>query len=164
MGRFDGAVALVTGASRGIGFSVAERLVSEGARVVITARGADSLRDAAERLGPPGTAFWVVGKVDDDEHRAAVYALIDREFGRIDHFVSNAGVNPSYGPMLDIEPAAMRKIIEINVISALTWSKDAVAAGLAKNGGSIVTIASIAGLTASPGIGFYGVGSIRPLT
>ena len=86
MGRFDGAVALVTGASRGIGFSV-------------------------------------------DEHRAAVYALIEREFGRIDHFVSNAGVNPSYGPMLDIEPAAMRKIIEINVISALTWSKDAVAAG-----------------------------------
>ncbi len=80
-------------------------------------------------LGLPGTAFWVAGKVDDDEHRAAVYALIDREFGRIDHFVSNAGVNPGYGPMLDIEPAAMRKIIEINVISALTWSKDAVAAG-----------------------------------
>lgn len=157
MNRFDGAVALVTGASRGIGLAVAERLVSEGARVVITARGEDALKAAAATLGPPGTALWVAGKADDEAHRAEVFDLIGREFGTLDHLINNAGINPDFGPILQIDAAAMRKILEVNVISSVAWARDSVAAGLPRNGGSIVNIASIAGLSASPGIGFYGV-------
>ncbi len=156
MKRFDGKVALITGASRGIGLGVAQRLVSEGARVVLTARNAEVLADAAAALGPEGTALWVAGKADDAAHRAEVLDLIGREFGTLDHFVNNAGVNPAYGPLLEIERPAIDKILSTNVVAALDWTRDVVAAGVSE-GGSIVNIASIAGLTPSPGIAFYGV-------
>lgn len=155
MNRFDGRTALVTGASRGIGLAIAQRLIDEGARVLITARHEEALREAAARLGP--SALWVAGRADDADHRTEVFEVIGREFGKLDHFVSNAGVNPSFGPTLETEHSAMAKIFEINVMAAVDWSRDAVVAGLAANGGSIVNIASIAGLTSSPGIGFYGV-------
>jgi NAD(P)-dependent dehydrogenase (short-subunit alcohol dehydrogenase family) len=153
--RFTGRTALITGASRGIGFAIAKRLVDEGARVLITARREDALREAASQLG--ASALWVAGKADDPGHRAEVFDLIGRELGGLDHFVSNAGVNPSFGPTLGIEHSAMRKILEINVMAALDWSRDAVAAGIGARNGSIVNIASIAGISAAPGIGFYGV-------
>ena len=155
MNRFTGRTALITGASRGIGLAIAKRLVDEGARVLITARREDALRQAASQLG--ASALWVAGKADDPEHRSKVFDLIGREFGGLDHFVSNAGVNPSFGRTLDTEHSAMRKILEINVMAALDWSRDAVAAGIGARNGSIVNIASIAGISAAPGIGFYGV-------
>lgn len=154
MRRFDGTLALVTAASRGIGYAVAERLISEGARVVITARKEDALRDAAERLGP--NAFFVAGRADNPEHRAAVFARI-RELGPLDLLVNNVGINPVYGPVFDIDTAAARKILEVNVIGAVDWTRDAVAAGLREQRGAIVNIASIAGVSPSPGIAFYGV-------
>jgi NAD(P)-dependent dehydrogenase (short-subunit alcohol dehydrogenase family) len=156
MKRFEGKVALITGASRGIGLGVAQRLVSEGARVVLTARNADVLAAAAASLGPEGTALWVAGKADDAAHRAEVLDLIGREFGALDHFVNNAGVNPAYGPLLQIERPAIDKILSTNVVAVLDWTRDVVAGGVSE-GGAIVNIASIAGLTPSPGIAFYGV-------
>ena len=153
--RFEGRTALITGASRGIGYSIAKRLIEEGARVVITARKEDALRDAAAELGP--SALWVAGKADDADHRAEVFDLITRELGTLDHLVNNAGINPSFGPLLQTEPSAMTKIMEINVMAAIAWSADAVSTGLAVRGGSIVNVASIAGISASPGIGFYGI-------
>ena len=155
MNRFTGRTALITGASRGIGLAIAKRLVDEGARVLITARREDALREAASNLGE--SVLWVAGKADDPAHRSEVFDVIGREFGGLDHFVSNAGVNPSFGPTLDTERSAMLKILEINVMAALDWSRDAVAAGIGARNGSIVNIASIAGISAAPGIGFYGV-------
>lgn len=157
MRRFEGDVAVVTGASRGIGFSIAERLVSEGARVVITGRDEGALRAAAARLGPPETALCVAGRADDPAHRAAVLDLVDRELGRLDILVNNAGVNPAYGPALTIESSVIRKILDVNVVSAFEWSRDAMAHGLGDGGGAIVNIASIAGLTPSPNLAFYAV-------
>jgi len=113
------------------------------------------LREAAAQLG--ASALWVAGRADDPEHRARVFDVIDSEFEGLDHFVSNAGVNPSFGPILETEHSAMRKILEINVMAALDWSRDAVTAGIGARNGSIVNIASIAGISAAPGIGFYGV-------
>src|SRR6478609_8380829 len=120
MRRFDGKLALITAASRGIGYAIAERLVAEGARVVITARHEEPLREAAERLGD--AAFWVAGRADDAEHRAAVFARI-AELGPLDVLVNNVGINPVYGPVLEIDTAAARKILEVNVIGALDWTR-----------------------------------------
>jgi len=154
MRRFDGRLALVTAASRGIGYAIAERLVAEGARVVITARKEEPLAEAAKRLG--GETVHIAGRADDADHRAEVFARI-RELGGLDLLVNNVGINPVYGPALEIEPAAARKILEVNVVGALEWTRDAVAAGLGERGGAIVNIASTAGILSSPGIAFYGI-------
>ena len=153
MKRFEGRVALVTGASRGIGFAVAKRLVDEGAKVVITARKADALRAAADDLGD---ALWVAGNADDAEHREQMLDLIATELGPLDLFVNNAGINPAYGPLLSIERPAMDKILSTNVVAALDWVRSVVHSGMPA-GAAIVNIASIAGLTPAPGIAFYGV-------
>jgi NAD(P)-dependent dehydrogenase (short-subunit alcohol dehydrogenase family) len=152
MARFDGKTALVTGASRGIGLAIAHVLVVDGARVVITARGQETLDEAVAQLGP--AAIGIAGKADDPAHRATVFETIAREFGSLDYLVNNAGINPAYGPILGVGEDAARKILEVNVLGSLAWSRDAVAAGLSS---AIVNIASIAGVTAAPGIAMYGV-------
>lgn len=157
MQRFEGRVALVTGASRGIGLAIAERLVAEGASVVLTGRTQASLDEAVAALGAD-RALGVAGKADDPEHRAATITATVERFGRIDHLVNNAGINPVYGPALEIEPAAIHKILAVNVVAALEWTRDAVAAGLGSGEhASVLSTASVAGLAASPGIAFYGV-------
>ncbi|WP_350348951.1 SDR family oxidoreductase [Agromyces sp. G08B096] len=154
--RFEGSVALITGGSRGIGFAVARRLVSEGASVVLTGRKADSLDDAVAALGGPDHAIGIAGKADDPDHRAEVFARIADRHGRLDHLVNNAGINPVYGSLadVDVDVAAARKILDVNVLAALEWTRDAVAAGLTR---SVVNLASISALAASPGIGLYGI-------
>lgn len=152
MARFDGRTALVTGASRGIGLAIAQRLVDDGARVIITARGQETLDEAVAQLGP--AAIGVAGKADDPAHRAAVFSTVDEHFGGLDFLVNNAGINPAYGPALEVSDDAVRKILEVNVLGSLAWTRDAVTAGLAR---SVVNIASIAGVTAAPGIALYGV-------
>jgi 3-oxoacyl-[acyl-carrier protein] reductase len=168
MHRFEGRVALITGASRGIGSAIAERIIAEGGSAVITARKQEALDAAVARLGP--NAVGVAGRADDAEHRAAVYALIAERFGRLDHLVNNAGINPAYGPLADVGVDVMRKTLEVNVIATLEWARDAVSSALMGSpshpGGSIVNISSISGMAAAPGIGFYGVskGALITLT
>jgi NAD(P)-dependent dehydrogenase (short-subunit alcohol dehydrogenase family) len=156
MRRFEGRVALITGGSRGIGLALAGRLLSEGATVVLTGRKPESLDEAVSRLDAiePGHAVGVAGKADDADHRADVFALVRDRFGGLDHLVNNAGINPAYGPALEIESSVVRKILEVNVVAALDWTRSAVDAGLRR---SIVNTASVAGLSASPGVAFYGV-------
>ena len=81
-----------------------------------------------------------------------------REFGRIDVLVNNTGINPAYGPLTELDESAARKIMDVNVLSALSWTRHALDAGLGADGsGAIVNVASVAGLAPSPGIGYYGV-------
>jgi len=157
LGRFENQVALVTGASRGIGFAVAQRLVSEGARVCITARKAPALEAAVAELGGPHHAIFAAGSGDDPEHRAAAVEATMATFGRLDILVNNTGINPTFGPLLDLEERLARKIFDVNVLSALSWIRLAHRAWLAEHGGAIVNIASVAGLGVSPGIAFYGI-------
>jgi NAD(P)-dependent dehydrogenase (short-subunit alcohol dehydrogenase family) len=156
-GRFTGQVALVTGASRGIGLAIAQRLVAEGARVCLTARKAEPLEQAAAELGGAEVALWAAGSSDDAEHRQRAVSETMAAFGRLDVLVNSTGINPVYGPLLQIEESAARKIFEVNVLATLAWTRLAHQAWLAEHGGAVVNVASIAGLTATPGIAFYGI-------
>ncbi|MCW2780307.1 MAG: short-chain dehydrogenase/reductase [Marmoricola sp.] len=153
---FDGAVAIVTGGSRGIGLAIAQRLVAEGARVCVTARHADVLEDAVHALGGPERAIAVAGRADDLEHQARAVARTLEAFGSIDMLVNNAGTNPVYGPIIDLPLDAARKIFEVNALAALSWTQQVHRAWMAEHGGSIVNLSSVAALRPAVGIGFYG--------
>ena len=151
-----GKTAIVTGASRGIGLAIAQRLVDEGARVVITARKPEALADAVAALGGPEWALAVAGRSDDAHHRAQTMALALKRFGRVDLLVNNTGINPAYGPLVDLDLDVARKIAETNVVATLAWTQAAWEAGLRDHGGAVVNVASVAGVQPAPGIAFYG--------
>ena len=148
-------VALVTGASRGIGLAIAQRLVDNGWQVCITARNAEPLAAAAEQLGGAERAIAVPGKGDDEAHHADAVARTVSTFGRLDLLVNNTGINPVYGPLLGQDPGAVRKVFEVNVFGALDWIRQAHAGWLGAHGGAVVNVASIAGLQPAEGLGGY---------
>ena len=150
-------VAIVTGASRGIGLGVATELVRLGARVCITARSPEPLAAAVTELGGPDVAIAVPGKSDNADHQAEAIAATIEAFGRLDMLVNNTGINPVYGPVTDVDPVAAAKILAVNVLAPLAWTRQARDAWMGAHGGAIVNIASVAGLHPSPGIGMYGI-------
>lgn len=147
MKRLEGKVAVVTGASRGIGLGIAERLVAEGARVCITARKPEALDEAVASLGGSEVAMSVAGRADDPAHQDEVLAAVAERFGPVELLVNNTGINPAYGRLVDIDLDAARKIVEVNCIAALSWVQKAVAGGLEERGGSIVNVSSTAGVS-----------------
>ncbi|MFD3457107.1 SDR family oxidoreductase [Streptomyces sp. NPDC058691] len=152
----SGRVAIVTGASRGIGYGIAEALVARGDRVVVTGRNEDALKEAVERLGAD-RALGVAGKAHDEAHQAEVVERTMEAFGRVDYLANNAGTNPVFGPLSDLDLGVARKVFETNVISALGFAQQTYKAWMKDNGGAIVNIASVAGISASPFIGAYGM-------
>ncbi|PXY23550.1 3-oxoacyl-ACP reductase [Prauserella sp. PE36] len=150
-------VAIVTGASRGIGLGIAKELVERGAKVCITARNPDPLAEAVEELGGAAVAIGVPGKADDPAHQDDAIARTIETFGGLDFLVNNTGINPIYGPILDVDTDAAAKLFGVNVLSPLAWTRKARDAWMGEHGGSVVNVASIAGLRTSPGIGMYGV-------
>ncbi|MFF9486697.1 MULTISPECIES: SDR family oxidoreductase [unclassified Streptomyces] len=154
--ELSGKVALITGASRGIGYGVAEALVARGDRVCITGRGEDALKEAVEKLGAD-RAVYVAGKAHDEAHQALAVERVMEAFGRVDYLVNNAGTNPVFGPIADLDLNVARKVFETNVISALGFAQKTWHAWQKENGGAIVNIASVAGIAPSPFIAAYGV-------
>ncbi|MFG2141473.1 SDR family oxidoreductase [Streptomyces sp. NPDC048650] len=154
--ELSGKVALVTGASRGIGYGIAQALVARGDRVVITGRNEDALKEAAEKLGAD-RVIGVAGKAHDEAHQAVAVERAMEAFGRVDYLVNNAGTNPVFGPIADLDLGVARKVFETNVVSALGFAQRTWHAWQKDNGGAIVNITSIAGLSASPFIGAYGI-------
>ena len=150
-------VAIVTGASRGIGLGIAAELVRQGARVCVTARGQEALDAAVAELGGPDVAIAVPGKSDDAEHQAEAVARTIEAFGSLDMLVNNTGINPVYGPISDVDPVAAAKILAVNVLAPLAWTRRARDAWMGEHGGSVVNVSSVAGVRPSPGIGMYGV-------
>jgi NAD(P)-dependent dehydrogenase (short-subunit alcohol dehydrogenase family) len=150
-------VAIVTGASRGIGFAIAQRFVAEGYKVAITGRNAEALGQAALDLGGAEVAIGVPGKGDDADHRAEVVDTVLGQFGPITTLVNNIGINPAYGPLGSLDLGAARKMVDVNVLGTLGWVQEALRGGLADGGGSIVNISSVSGVRPAPGIAFYGV-------
>lgn len=154
--RLAGKVALVTGASRGIGLAIAERIVAEGGRVVITARKPEPLAEAVAELGGPDVAVAVAGNAGDAEHRAEAVRTAIETFGSLDLLVNNTGINPAYGPLMDIDLDVARKIVDVNVLAALALIQEAHRAWMGEHGGAVVNVASVAGVRPAPGIALYG--------
>jgi NAD(P)-dependent dehydrogenase (short-subunit alcohol dehydrogenase family) len=149
-------VAIVTGASRGIGLAIAQRFVAQGTKVAVTGRDADALEAAVKELGGPEVAIGVAGKGDDPAHRAAVVDAVRAAFGPVTTLINNIGINPAYGPLATLDLNAARKMAEVNLIGTLGWIQEALRGGLADSGGSVVNISSVSGVRPAPGIAFYG--------
>ncbi|ANH36878.1 3-oxoacyl-[acyl-carrier-protein] reductase FabG [Nocardioides dokdonensis FR1436] len=156
MQGLKGRTAVVTGASRGIGLGIAQRLVDEGARVVLTARKPEALEEAVAALGGPAVALAVAGKADDPAHCEEAVSRAVETFGSLDLLVNNAGINPAYGPLVDLDLSAARKIVEVNAIAALAWVQAAHRAWMGEHGGSVVNVSSVSGVKPAPGISMYG--------
>lgn len=154
--RVDGQVALVTGASRGIGEAVVRELLDAGAEgVVITGRRAETLEPLAAELGD--RVVPVVGNVTDERHVAEAVARAVDTFGSCDLLVNNAGTNPAAGSLTDVDMGAVDKTWEVNLRAPLVWARHAWQASMRDRGGAIVSIGSVGGLQPSPAIGAYNV-------
>ncbi|MFE7189285.1 SDR family oxidoreductase [Kitasatospora sp. NPDC057541] len=154
---FKGRVAVVTGSSRGIGLGIARELIARGAKVCLTARTPEPLAEAVRDLGGPEVAIGVAGRADDPAHQEEAVTRTLESFGRLDHLVNNTGINPVHGPVLTVDEAAAAKILAVNVLAPLAWTRRAHAAWMGGHGGSVVNVASVAGIRASLGIGMYGI-------
>ncbi|HEY2517571.1 MAG TPA: glucose 1-dehydrogenase [Polyangiaceae bacterium] len=151
----EGKVAIVTGASRGIGEAIARSFASAGAKVVIASRKIDGLTPVAESIGPDAHPVAAhTGKQADCVH--LVEAAIAK-FGKVDILVNNAATNPYFGPMMAIDEAAWDKTFDVN-LKGYFWMTRAVVQHLTSRSapGSIVNVASITALEAAPLQGLYG--------
>jgi NAD(P)-dependent dehydrogenase (short-subunit alcohol dehydrogenase family) len=154
--RVDGKVALVTGASRGIGEAIVRQLLDSGAEgVIITGRKAETLEPLAADLGD--RVIPVVGNATDEAHIAAAVATAVDTYGTCDLLVNNAGTNPAAGLISDVDMGAVDKTWEVNLRAPLLWARHVWHASMKERGGAIVSIGSVGGLAPSPAIGAYNV-------
>ena len=153
-GEFAGRTAIVTGASRGIGFAVAKALVQGGARVVMTSRTAESAEAAAAELHPEFAVGYGARAADEDAAAACVEFALER-FGSVDILVNNAGINPAFGPLVEQDHARFAKTVDTNLWAPILWTRLAWHAWMAEHGGTVINTASLAGLTVSPNLGIY---------
>jgi NAD(P)-dependent dehydrogenase (short-subunit alcohol dehydrogenase family) len=151
----EGKVAIVTGASRGIGEAIARELARAGARVVVASRKIEGVTQVAASIGD--AAFAVAAHTGKEaDCKRLVDAAVER-FGKVDVLVNNAATNPYFGPMLGIDEGAWDKTFEVN-LKGYFWMIRGVVQHLTARGapGSIVNVASVAGLEAAPLQGLYG--------
>jgi NAD(P)-dependent dehydrogenase (short-subunit alcohol dehydrogenase family) len=148
-----GKVALVTGASRGIGKAIAQAYADAGDSVLLSSRKQDALEAAAAEIGGE-VAVFAANAGDPDQAAAAVAHCVER-FGAVDILVNNAATNPYFGPVMDIDLARYDKTWEVNLRGVLVWTQEAWKRSLAERGGSVINIASVGGFSIEQGIGIY---------
>ena len=161
MSQFDltGKVAIITGSSRGIGKAIAEEMVANGARVVISSRKQDACDAVAAEINAhtPGAAIAIAASISQKTQLEDLVARTREAFGRIDILVCNAASNPYYGPINDISDEMFRKIFDNNVLANHWLVKMVIGEMIERRDGSIIIISSIGGLRGSPTIGAYNV-------
>ena len=156
--RLDNRVALVTGASRGIGRAVALGLAKAGAHVALAARRLPDLEDVAGEVTALGRrALPVSAHTGRREEIDRLFDTVGSELGRLDILVNNAATNPTFGPLVEMDETAWDKVMALNVKGYLLTAQRAARLMRAQGRGSIVNVSSTGGLRASPGIGAYSV-------
>jgi NAD(P)-dependent dehydrogenase (short-subunit alcohol dehydrogenase family) len=155
--RIDGKVALITGASRGIGEATAAQMLASGAAgVTITSRKEENITAAAERLGDE-CVLALAARADSEADAARAVAATVERFGRLDILVNNAGTNPAAGNLEDVDLGAVAKTWAVNQLGPLLWSRAAWNQAMKQDGGVIVNIASIGGMRVGPIVGAYNI-------
>ncbi len=153
-----GRVAVITGASRGIGEAIAEALAAAGARLVLASRKLEGLEPVAQRLRDNGREAIAVachtGKVDQVQ---ALVARAREAFGGVDILVNNAAASPHFGPLLSAEESHWDKTFEVNVKGYVHTIRACVPLMRERGGGSIINVASVGGFVPHTGLGVYGV-------
>ena len=158
----EGKVALVTGASKGIGKAIATTLATSGAKVMLCSRKLDQLHLAAAEIGAAGAAAGVdvetevfAANVGDLDAAQACVAATNERFGSIDILVNNAATNPYFGATLGVDSARYDKTFQVNLKGPLFWTQAVWDTGMNDRPGVIVNIASVGGLRAEGGLGVY---------
>jgi NAD(P)-dependent dehydrogenase (short-subunit alcohol dehydrogenase family) len=158
--QFDltGKVAIVTGASRGIGAVMARTIAAAGATVILASRRQESLDAVAATIQDEGgRALAIAAHTGDDVAVRQLVARTVETFGGVDILVNNAATNPHFGPLLTAEESQWDKTFDVNVKGYMRMIKASVPAMRERGGGKIINVASIAGLRAQPGMGVYAV-------
>ena len=154
----SGRVAIVTGASRGIGKSIAEAFAQAGAKVVLASRKQDALDEVADAIGAGGGE--AIGIAAHNGDKDALKALVDRTLdhcGTVDILVNNAATNPHFGATLEAADSYWQKTIEVNLMGNVWLSQAAVKVMRENGSGKIINVASIVGLTPGRYQGIYSV-------
>lgn len=151
-------VAIVTGASKGIGKAIAIALGQHGATVILSSRKQESVDQAAAELREMGIdAHGRACHMGSLEDVKALADFVVAGFGGVDILVNNAATNPSFGPVLDTDAQVFDKIMDVNVKGPLELSKSCHASMKQRGGGSVINISSIEGLTPGLGLGLYSI-------
>lgn len=153
-----GKVAVVTGASRGIGAAIATAMTALGARVVLASRKMEALESTAKLIrGNGGDALAVACHTGREADVQALLARAREEYGGVDIAVNNAATSPHFGPILTAEESHWDKTFEVNVKGYMHVVRAAVPLMKERGGGAIVNVASVAGMVPHTGLGVYGV-------
>lgn len=156
--NLDGRVALVTGASRGIGEATAHLLARHGAHVIVSSRKQDSVEAVAEAIrGAGGQASALACHVGEPDSIDAAFAQIAADHGRLDILVNNAATNPHFGHITSTPASMIEKTVDVNVRGYFLMSQQAALMMKTQGGGSIVNTSSINGVRPGPGQGIYSV-------
>lgn len=150
---FEGKVALVTGASKGIGKAIAKTLAESGAKVMMSSRKEDQLLAAAAEIDGE-TAVFAANAGDTAAGRACIDATIER-FGGLDILVNNAATNPYFGESLGVDEARFDKTFQVNLRGPLFWTQIAYERALKEKPGVILNIASVGGMRSEVGLSIY---------
>ncbi|MFQ5966718.1 MAG: SDR family oxidoreductase [Acidimicrobiia bacterium] len=156
--RVDGRVALITGATRGIGLAVAREFLSSGIKgVTITGRKPENLEAAAAELDDETRVHTVKARADSPENASVAVTQAMERFGSCDILVNNAGTNPSPGSLTDVDLGAVQKTWAVNQLGPLIYSQEVWKQWMSAHGGVIVNIASVGAYRPSPVTGAYNV-------
>ena len=154
----EGKVALVSGASRGIGEDIAKLLAQQGAHVIVSSRKLEGCQAVADAIiAEGGKATAIACHIGEMEHITQAFSRIRQDFGRLDILVNNAATNPQFCNVLDTDPGAFQKTVDVNIRGYFFMSVEAGKLMREHQGGSIINVASINGV--SPGE-FQGVYSM----